>query len=59
MSDYLKGLTYDHKRGVYVPKNIELYLVVVDYNHGLLYTAKSGSYVYLRIYDREKETWAP
>jgi len=53
MSSYTDTLILDKKRNRYVPKNIELYLVVEDYSHGHvsapLYTAKSGSYVYLHI----------
>jgi hypothetical protein len=49
MSAYIDSLIYDKKRGVYIPKNIELYLVVEDYSHGTNYTVKSGSYVYLHI----------
>jgi hypothetical protein len=55
MSAYTDSLIYDKKRGVYIPKNIELYLVVEDYSHGTNYTAKSGSYVYLHIYTPEED----
>jgi len=55
MSDYLKGLTLDHKRGVYIPKDIELYLVVNDFTPLYNWTAKKGSYVYLKVYTPEED----
>ena len=55
MSDYLKSLTLDHKRGVYIPTDIELYLVVNDFTPLYNWTAKKGSYVYLKVYTPEED----